>query len=238
MKLEIGYNHSFEIRETILELPSIKPFSVIFLSDLHFNGFSKKICAQLIETINKLRPDLILLGGDYVDTNTGFYFFQQLLSALSLYCPNVFAIAGNHDYLFGINKIQNLIDKERIGWIEQKSIRVNINGCCIKLDGNKIFPSLAEDAVSILCMHKPLPFKKLHTQYQLAFAGHLHGCQFVLWENENGLYPGRYFYVNNIRETRNERSVYLISKGLGDTLPLRYNCKKDILFVNCIPQKS
>jgi len=29
--------------------------------------------------------------------------------------------------------------------------------------------------------------------------------------------------------------LYIISKGLGDTLPIRYNCRKDMIFVRVGP---
>jgi uncharacterized protein len=46
-----------------------------------------------------------------------------------------------------------------------------------------------------------------------------------------GLFPGRFFYKWNILEKQIDGCLYAISKGVGDTLPIRYDCPKDILLV-------
>ena len=230
MKLEIGYNHSFEVRKEQYHFINGENFSILYLSDFHFNRFSEKITNKIIDTINELNPSIVLLGGDYVDSRKGLIHLESLLNALSKR-DFVFAVAGNHDYYFGIKELEKIFDAYHIKWIEKKSFRFTLKNCSIKIDGNILETSDPKSDFSILCLHKPIAGKDFQNHYDLAFAGHLHGCQFVLWKSGEKLYPGKLFYKWNILKAKLNNCGYLISKGLGDTLPIRYNCKKDLIFV-------
>jgi len=202
-------------------------FSVLYLSDLHLNRWSHKIICRLIQKINELDPDIILLGGDYVDTNRGFFYFTKLMTSLSKR-QHVFAVAGNHDYFWGFNKIRSTIIENNGIWIEKTSISIVINRIKIHIDGNNP-RKMDNTGFKILCLHQPIDIEKYN--YNLVFAGHLHGGQIILWQTKKGLYPARFFYKWNRLQVRLKSTLYLISKGLGDTLPIRYNCKRDIIFV-------
>ena len=230
MKLEIGSNHSFEIRKESCIANCEDDFTVLFLSDLHFNKNCKTISENIAATINELNPTIVLLGGDYVDSEKGMAYFNNLLIAISDR-ENVFAIAGNHDYFYGINKIEKVISNNNIAWLENGSTIINYRNTTIKIDGSTIGKENNSVDCSILLMHKPLDLNQFEKNYNLAFAGHLHGCQFVIWKSKNKLYPGRLFYKWNILKAENSDCQYFISKGLGDTLPIRYNCKRDLVLV-------
>ena len=230
MKLEIGYNHSFEIRKVCYKGTCNTSFSVLYLSDLHLNGFSKTIIARLILTIKDLNPDIILLGGDYVDTKNGLHYLNTLMISLSNR-KNVFAIAGNHDTFLGIKRIKKIITDNFGIWIENDSITFKLKDTTIQIDGNRPGKIPNDNVFSILCLHKPIDLDK-NRKYNLTFAGHLHGSQFVFWKSGAKLYPGKLFYKWNILETKQNTCHYYISKGLGDTIPIRYNCRKDVIFVN------
>ncbi len=230
MKLAIGANDHFEVRHEQYPSGIAASFSILYLSDLHLNRLGKSIISKIITKINELNPDIILLGGDYVDSRKQLVYLDTLLQALSKR-KNVFAIAGNHDYRFGISTIRQIMEANNIGWIENASATISIHNSTIQIDGSKPCIKKSKADFSILCLHQPVDIKRFKDQYQLAFAGHLHGCQFVLWQNDKGLYPGRFFYKWNLLEKREGNCRYFISKGMGDTLPARYNCAKEMIFV-------
>jgi hypothetical protein len=230
MKLEIGYKSSFELRKEIILLENSSSFSVLYLSDLHLNRFSQRLIQQVIDCIETQNPNIILLGGDYVDTHRGFFYFEQLLEKISQR-QHVFAIAGNHDYFYSISKIKSVCEKFNVIWIENSYSVLTINNLTIKIVGTKLQANLPSSDFSILCLHEPIDIQPFHTAYDLVLAGHLHGCQFIFWENEKGLFPGKLFYRWNILKTQIGSCLYLVSKGLGDTLPIRWNCKRDIILV-------
>jgi predicted MPP superfamily phosphohydrolase len=228
MKLETGYNNSFEIRKEYCDSECTEDFKVLYLSDLHLNRFSKAITTAICEAIGRLDPCIIFLGGDYLDSKAGVPYLEMLLGSLEN--RNVFAIAGNHDHYFGIKRIRTLMEVGNVIWIEGKSHNVTLKNNVVRIDGNTISNEPHDADFSILLLHKPLNIKKFYSNYNLAFAGHLHGGQLVLWRHGHRLYPGSFFYKENILEAELSGCKYFISKGLGDTLPLRYNCKKDLIY--------
>jgi predicted MPP superfamily phosphohydrolase len=230
MKLEIGYNHSFEIRREICITNCPDNFSILYLSDLHFNKLSQSITTRISTTIEALNPTVIFFGGDYVDSKRGLIHLSNLLYSIS-HRQNIFACAGNHDYYFGIDEIRKILIENNVVWLEKKSFSLNLKNTKIKIDGNFISKEKNIYDFSILLLHKPIHIDKFKDNYNLALAGHLHGSQFVFWKSKNNLYPGKFFYEWNMLKTKLNNCQYFISKGLGDTLPIRYNCKRDLLFI-------
>ena len=229
-KLEIGNDHDFEVRREMYNSDLDINITVLFLSDLHFNGFSQPVASRLIATINELNPTIILLGGDYADTNAGLKQLEYLLNTIALR-KNVFAIAGNHDQFFGIEKIRQLMIANGVSWIDKQSASLKVDKVTISIHTQADKSIIAKEELALLLLHKPVDIQTFAHQYHLAFAGHLHGCQCILWQNKKGLYLGRLFYKWNRLKAQSGKCTYLISKGLGDTLPVRYNCKRDIIFV-------
>ncbi len=257
MALEIGYKHTnFEIRMAEIRAKIPINCSVLYLSDLHFTKYSQEIVTKIIQKINDLNPEIIFLGGDYVDFKSGLVYFEILLKYLQNRA-NVFAIAGNHDYYFGIEKIKKIVEEHQIRWVEKTSFSFFYKNIHFKIDGNfekgferdfeaknqqnnPIFQNKSikqYETFSILCLHKPIDFQLFSKKYDLAFAGHLHGSQIVFWQNEQGFFPGRFFYKWNKPSEINADCAYFISKGLGDTLPIRFNCAKEMIFVKILPDK-
>src|ERR1700712_2253806 len=159
MKLEIGTNDHFEVRNEQYIAAFTGGFSVLYLSDLHFNRNSARITAKMISRINELNPDVLLLGGDYVDHKKDLIHLDTLLKAIC-HRKNVFAIAGNHDYTFGVATIQKIVEGKNIGWIENSSVTIMVNNTKVQIDGTK--PSAQNNTAdfSILCLHHPVDINR------------------------------------------------------------------------------
>ncbi|WP_165305092.1 metallophosphoesterase [Pedobacter sp. SYP-B3415] len=235
MKLELGYNHDFEVRDTGMKLAGMPTLRILFISDLHFGWFSAKTVRKLLEKISELDPHLILFGGDYIDLPGGRRHLASLLGGLPP-LANVFAIAGNHDYLFGLNRTRKIFESKGATWLHNTSTSITIGGREILLCGNTTSPPPTNAALSILFTHRPADFETCAKNFQIVFGGHLHGGQVVLWQNARGLYPGRLFYRWNVLEKRSATCRYFMSKGMGDTLPIRFNCKRDIILLRINPE--
>ena len=209
-------------------------FAVMYLSDFHFNRFSGPIAASIANEVNAKDPDIVLLGGDYVDTKGGTPHFEYLLHSISEK-RRVFAVAGNHDYFFGVKKIKSLVEKHQGVWLEKRSATITLDNHSLQIDGNIINSSSSDAQLRMLCLHKPTDIPP--QAYDIIFAGHLHGGQVVLWQTGNNLYPGRLFYKWNRTKVISSNCHFYISRGLGDTLPIRYNCTKEILHVQVESEK-
>ncbi|SNR62453.1 MULTISPECIES: metallophosphoesterase [Hymenobacter] len=230
MKLEIGYNHDFEVREETYLTATGPNFTVLYLSDLHLTRWSGPTISKLEQTITRLNPRILLLGGDYVDCAKGLPHFARLMEFLANR-ELVFAVAGNHDVFFGVERLRQLAERNNLVWLTDTAADITLDGHQVRISPAPTTERVEGLGFSILCLHKPLDITTLGCPPELVFAGHLHGSQFVFWQSTKGLFPGRVFYRWNILKTTVGRSLYLISKGLGDTLPIRYNCKKDVVFV-------
>lgn len=81
---------------------SLKQLRIAFLSDIHLGNLQDNHMKELVDTINKINPDLVLIGGDMVDasrdmepyeTDAAEYNFKKIKSKYGIY-----ASLGNHDY--------------------------------------------------------------------------------------------------------------------------------------------
>ena len=234
MKLELGYNAKFEVRRVAYSCAGAGSFRVLYLSDLHLTRFGGPLVARLIATITELDPQVILLGGDYLDGPRGVVHFSHLLRFLATRL-HVFVVAGNHDAWYGLARIKQLVAAHGLTWLGAETVEIQLAGCRVAVSGRGAPGPAAGVAFSILCLHQPAGLPRLSAGHHLAFAGHLHGGQLVLWRSARGLYPGRLFYRWNILQAQLGTCLCLLSKGLGDTLPLRYNCPKDVVLVQVNP---
>lgn len=234
MRLEIGLDHPVSLRQTTIVAHCMARIRVLYLSDFHLRKRSNPFVTRLIATVGNLCPDLILLAGDYVESKAGLLELLRLAKAFTGFA-SVFAIAGNHDYYFGIEKIRASLANAGVAWIDQSSATITIQGIRIRIDGGKPQPAPDKADLAILCLHKPMDIETCAAHYRLAFAGHLHGGQIVLKSTERGLYPASLFYKWARREASTNGCIYLISTGLGDTIPLRYNCSREIIIVDVLP---
>lgn len=225
--LDWGYDGQVEIRrEKLAHLPA-GGVSVMYLSDFHFNGYSDRMSERLIQLVQQAQPQVLLLGGDYLDTRAGMAPFQRFLQSLENH-PHVLAVAGNHDHFFGLNAIQEMMAAHGVFWLEQTSRQLHLNSRTLQIDGNCTSQNTAD--CRILCLHQPRTLPP-DAGYDLVLAGHLHGSQVVLWQTARGLYPGRWFYRWNMLDEPHGRGRYLVSRGLGDTLPIRFNCPREAVLV-------
>jgi uncharacterized protein len=229
-KLQIGYNGPIQIRYTESISPKLG-VRLLYVSDLHFNVHSKNKAQQLIGIIEQTKPDIILWGGDYVDSKSGMEHLRYLLQNVRPIAPS-YAIAGNHDYFIGIHKIKAIFTENNSHWIENNTVFCQIGQHRIQIDGNKITKRNHSADIRILCLHHPLHPKKVMSDYHIILAGHLHGCQFVFWEKDHYLYPGCWIYRHNFIQKTDDQCVYLIGRGIGDTLPVRYNCVFEVVVVD------
>jgi uncharacterized protein len=237
MKLELGYNHPFAIRSYHLLSEKFSGTRILYLSDFHFNRFGGRSAAHIAREVREINPDIILLGGDYADSKKGLYHFARMVESIA-HCKHMLAIPGNHDR-FSKWHVRRIIEGANGVWLDKASVVVKTANLNIRIDGGRAANRSTNPTVkrsgaadlSILCLHKPIDVSTIAHDYDLIFAGHLHGSQVVLWSTGHGLYPGRLLYKWNRLSASFGNCHYLISKGLGDTLPIRYNCRKDFLCV-------
>lgn len=207
---------------------SFDDFKIVFLTDFHYQSlFTNKKLKRLIQTVNKLHPDLILLGGDY---HAGCQYVPELFANIANIKSNygVMAIMGNHDYNACYQEIVESMNMHHIHLLEHQADTIKINNDQIIIAGirnpfdletNGYSPTLdlsAEDFV-ILLTHTPDYVEDVPiTNTDLALAGHTHGGQITLF----GIYAPitNSKYGQRFRSGLKENSAgipIIISNGLG-----------------------
>lgn len=215
---------------------------IVFISDIHHGSlFSRRRVAGVIDEINRLHPDIILLGGDYVER--GRKHIEPVVEELKrLSAPlGVFAVRGNHDNrrhealtvaAFARAGIPLLDNKAT--WVSAGADRIKIGGVGdLHTDTQNILPTVAEvssDDFVILLSHNPdyveyLPANKV----DLMLSGHTHGGQvtlFGLWAPLVNVKSGNRLRTGVIKT---DKTTLIVSNGIGTTAPpLRFFARPQI----------
>lgn len=90
---------------------SYNGFKIVHISDIHYGlGITKEQLENIVNDINKLKPDIIVFTGDLVNNSITDKEYDELVSILSKLNPKIdtYAIDGNHDYYY--KKFDSLIE--------------------------------------------------------------------------------------------------------------------------------
>jgi len=168
-------------------------FQVAFISDLHYKSrFNEKALNSLVNTLNKLKPDVLLMGGDY---QNGCEHVPELFAQLSrIHTPyGTMAIMGNHETSSCYKEVAGEMEKygirlleHRLDTIRRKDSEIIIAGVRdpFNLTENGLSPTLglAPDDFVIMLVHTPDYTEDVAvTNTDLALAGHTHGGQITFF---------------------------------------------------------
>jgi hypothetical protein len=139
----------------------------------------------------------------------------------------VAAVEGNHDRWVGVPLVRAAVERGGGRWLADAPLTL--------ARGLTVYGGLPAGPVpegSVLCAHHPAVFDRACAAgFGVVLAGHLHGGQLVLGQRGGLLYPGAFLYrYNGLRFARNGTTM-LVSRGVHDTLPLRWNCPREVLLV-------
>lgn len=230
-----------------------KSLRIVQISDLHGKEFGKDN-EKLIKKIEELKPDIIFLTGDLVDSRRyepqKSYEFCERISKIC----KIYYVSGNHeerkkayDYekirKMGIFVLDNKLEKyneqiEIIGIRDPQGVRGKVDNT-IRRELKEAFSESRKDNFKILLAHRPHKIH-LYLDYSpdLVFSGHAHGGQIRLPLIGGLLTPGQGFlpkYSEGIIQEKNTK--LLISRGLGNSIfPQRLFNLPEILVldINCI----
>jgi predicted MPP superfamily phosphohydrolase len=219
--LEMGSRGRLHIREAAI--PCGSRATLLYASDLHLSPWSAHVGEQLVQVLPMTQPDAVLLGGDMVDFESSLPLLASLICRLKAISP-VYAVPGNHDAYVGLKKVKRCVEAAGGFWLD----RLRLRSECIQIDAIAREP--CDAAFRILCAHDPADFPAaVRCGYDLVLAGHLHGGQCVLFERNDCWYPGRWFFRWNGSRFREAGTEMLVSRGMNDTLPVRWNCPREVI---------
>jgi predicted MPP superfamily phosphohydrolase len=226
--LEFGLTNALHVREERLSARH-DACRLLYVSDIHLrNGRSETLCRQILEAAERCRPDVVLLGGDLVDTRSELAALAGLVRELHSDAP-VFAIGGNHDHQIGLDRVRDGVLEGGGHWIHDAAAIVAHRGRLIALAGPQAEAPLAGH-VRVLCAHNPQIWKtSRNSGYDLVLAGHLHGCQVVAGQYRDRLFPGALFYPYCFLTHQSGPTRLVVSRGVSDLVPIRWKCPREVV---------
>lgn len=223
------------------------PLKIVQLSDLHIEKLGYREKAAL-EIIDNLKPDIILLTGDYINlTEKGQEAALAKKFMDSLEAPyGVYAVSGNWD-----NKsvLKELTRGNNVTLMDGDAISISTKSGAIRLSGISWDEVLRDkpnfphgvigsaDEFNILLTHMPYITHKAPKGLDLILAGHTHGGQvripFMKYVIEGTRLEQK--QLQGMTRLENGELLY-INRGLGmqgeDTPRIRFRCRPEISVFN------
>ncbi|TAH50094.1 MAG: metallophosphoesterase [Chloroflexota bacterium] len=245
-----GYNvepHRIQVERVALALPRLPGafdgLTIAHLSDLHLGPYvSEEHLLRAVQMTNALKPDVIALTGDLV--NSSWRFIQPCAEIISKFeAPlGVYAVLGNHDYWVGFLELMlQQMQKARVTLLRNQAIPLTRGGSTIYLVGiddllqrlanvRRALDRVPANACKIALMHEP-DFADISAQAEidLQLSGHSHGGQVrlpfigpLVLPKYGKKYPMGLYRVGNFTRLYTTRGVGVLPPAV------RFNCPPEI----------
>ncbi len=236
-----------DVKETILVSDKIKkPVTVVVLGDMHITRtLQVSKVKNIVSTVNKIAPDVIVLPGDTVDDKIAF--IQPHLNELkNLKAPmGIYATAGNHEMFVGHDESKKALLDSGINYLFNEGLLLKDNVYLAGIPDTKTVRRISEtvDIVKafsaadkqnfkILLSHRPKVADALKYQaIDLVISAHTHGGQIfpfhIISKLTNGYLAGLY-QVNG--------AMLYVSRGSGQWGPqMRFLAPSEISVIKILP---
>ena len=218
--------------------PELDGLRIGLITDIHHSQFvSADDVKRAVDLVNAARPDLVVLGGDYVTWGDRAYVgpVAELLASLQAR-HGVFAILGNHD---NDRDVTAALAAKHITVLRDTRTRLEIQGEGLELAGIRFWTRKPEDIARVLRRATGTTLLLAHDPRRLSEAaalgvpamlsGHTHGGQVVL--PGIGAIARRNFPVVAGLGARDNTSIF-VSRGVGTVyVPVRINCPPEVAIV-------
>jgi len=218
--------------------PALDGLRIALITDVHHSALvPADDVAHAVDLANSTRPDLIVLGGDYVTFGDRDYVgpVADLLAPLRAQ-HGVFAILGNHD---DDRDMPAALTRKGFTVLKDQRTRIEIRGERLGIAGVRFWTRRISDIArvlrkatdtTILLAHDPRRLTEAAAlDVPVVLSGHTHGGQVVV----PGVGPvfKRYFPVLEGVGAQDNTSLF-VSRGIGTIyVPVRINCPPEVALV-------
>ncbi len=216
--------------------PELEGLRVGLITDIHHSDtVSADDVARAVSLLTAARPDLVVLGGDYVTFGDRRFVgpVAELLSPLAGAPLGSFAVLGNHD---DDRDMPAALASHRFTVLKDQRTRLTVKGEALDIAGIRFWTRRPADlarvlkgtgGTTVLLAHDPRRLAEAaRFDVQLVLSGHTHGGQVVL--PGVGAIAGRKFPVLAGLGTESNATVF-VSRGVGTVyVPVRINCPPDV----------
>ncbi len=234
-------DYNIKIRKKDSQLDNL---NLVYISDGHIGtSVNRENIDDLIKEIEDLNPEILILGGDFLDEGTTEKDRLVVLEKISKIETRygIFAVEGNHEYKSGntnINDQMSYYTRQGIKVLQDQVYKVDDSfyligrkdsyGNLVKLDN--LTGKVKEELPIILLDHRP-SFKEVekNDMIDLQLSGHTHSGQFFPMQIFNPLakrfsksYIYGYHRVGNLQ--------HIVSSGIGNWgIPVRLGSRREVL---------
>lgn len=234
--------HALGLTEAELHVPRLPGMfdglRVGFITDLHHSAIvSLEDVRRAVSLTAAARPDLVVLGGDYVSYGDRRYAGPCAEALGALTAPlGVFAVLGNHDEE---RAVPAALKAQKIALLRDEWTTISRGGATFTLAGVRFWTRSATEIGRILAGANQPVLLAAHDPRRLyeasvldiggVLAGHSHGGQVVL--PVIGALAARKFPIAAGLISRGRTEMF-VSRGVGTViLPLRINCPPEVALV-------
>jgi uncharacterized protein len=215
--------------------PALEGLRIGLLTDIHRSELVPyEDVARAVTLMMEQKPDLIVLGGDYVTWGDRAFVAPaaEALAPLSA-AHGVFGILGNHD---DDHDMPAALSRAGVQVLKDVRTRLTIRGETIDLAGIRFWTKRQMDIAPIVRGSAPITILLAHDPRRLAEAsalniplvlsGHTHGGQVVL--PVIGAWAAQKFPVAEGLASRGVTTMF-VSRGVGTIyVPVRVNCPPEV----------
>jgi predicted MPP superfamily phosphohydrolase len=207
---------------------------IALLTDVHHSStVPASLVHEAVQLTRTARPDLIVLGGDYVTWGDRAYVDPVTEALAGLAAPHgVFAVLGNHDD----DRAMPAALSRHYAVLRDARTRLTIRGERVDLVGLRFWTRKPPDVARVLRGAGGFPMLLAHDPRRIADAaaqniplvlsGHTHGGQVAL--PGLGALVTRKFPVAEGLLHRGDTTLF-VSRGIGTVyLPVRINCPPEV----------
>jgi uncharacterized protein len=244
--IAVGYRNAKSdpiIRIAQVDAPDLsgsRPLRILLLADMHVQApeMTPKRLTHIVRELNALKPDLVLIGGDYTSEKLwglGRYPVEEAIRPLGdLHAPlGVVAVLGNHDKAHA-EAVQQALASVGITPLmdEAQQFGPIAIGGIFDRTRRTVRRLLRLQGLKIVLVHQPDRVTLIPPLGLLILAGHTHCGQTVL-PIIGPLSTGSELPERNICGlSRYNGNALLVTSGLGTSrVPLRYGAPPDVWLI-------
>ncbi len=232
---------------------------LVQISDVHVGAtFDAQGFLEHIEEINALKPDAVVVTGDFVDDDTSRADMLGACDALGrVTAPwGVFFVFGNHDMGYyaessrgwNVAELRAALAQNGVRVMEDEWVQVGEELCIAgrkdrsreqrgggRLSAEALLEGVDKDRYIVLLDHQPHDFDaEAAAGADLVLCGHTHGGQFIPirhvgeWIGENALRYGH---------ERRQATDFIVSSGISNwTFRFKTGCRSEIVVIDLLPR--
>jgi uncharacterized protein len=239
-----GYGFLYERHELtvtranlpVIDLPQpLEGVRIGLLTDTHRSRWvSHADVVSAVAALMNEKPDLIVLGGDYVTWGDRQYVHSSADALDGLTAPlGVYGILGNHD---DDHDMPAALTARGVQMLKDARTTITVRGRALDLVGIRFWTRRAADIASlmegasgtvVLLAHDPRRLNEAAgLKIPVVLSGHTHGGQVVV-PGVGPLAAQKFPVVSGI--ARRNRTTIFVSKGVGTVyVPVRVNCPPEV----------